>query len=88
MSSHSSSQSIQEGNVSVSIAGDFDDNLPESLRVMGDFAHRKITPAIARARSDDNKQEAFTSAATNLATGGLIMAKLTLRMAGLHEKRV
>jgi hypothetical protein len=60
--------------------------MPEFMQLRN-YAHLKIMPAVQRALRDDNSQQTFTSAATNLATGGWIMTELALRIADLSAKK-
>lgn len=79
MSLHSSSHSTHHEVVASQADLDF-----KELR---DMARRKYIPAIQRAKVDDDRQAVFTSSAANLATGGLILAELALRVAENVEKR-
>jgi uncharacterized protein YhbP (UPF0306 family) len=61
--------------------------LSDSRMALREFAHRKFIPAIKRAQADDDTQQTFTSAATNLAMAGWILTELALRAAELAEKK-
>ncbi len=56
-------------------------NLSEKLEELMHYAHHKFSPEISRAQKNDDAQETFTSAATNLAKGGLLLSKLAVRVA-------
>ena len=62
--------------------------LSEGHLGLREFARRKFTPAIKRAKDDDDRQAVFTSAAGNLVTAGWILTELALRVSELADKRM
>jgi hypothetical protein len=58
-----------------------------TLASFRESAHLQFMPAVQRALRDDNDQTQFTSAATNLATGGWILTELALRIADLSKSK-
>ena len=90
MSVHSSTHITHEDSVeilSVNKKHGTEAGFSERYAGMREYAHKKFVPAIQRAKADDDKQEEFTSVASNLGIAGWILTELALRVSDLADRR-